>query len=261
MSVKLYDAWRMPVMPMAKFQKWLNELRTTFHPIADKIILTECAYRAIRAYDLDCVFPNRKEVKENKMRSYLVSAWSKILTEYKEVKKTSHRNPAVDVECEIIFHFRGRFIYMVMFTEVHAYKDHLVSLPNIEDYGYWDNTDKPDYITQRAWNHRKKLWDDVFGYGQYLQAGLTWTLIGDYNLAIPNKGNVEEYFTPFNKRLSNMLDEAVIKYYPGEWGKHSIYNAYNWMKTDPAAKKIREEIKPKIEAMMKKELTFDDVNK
>ena len=259
MSVKLYDAWRMPTMPMSKFQKWLDELRSTYQPIADKKILIEIAHRAIRKYDISCVFPN--SIENNKPgNGYLTNSWSKVMTDYKKVKTTGSRDPAVDVECEIIFHFRGRYIYMVMFTEIREFKDHLESLPGIKEYGYWDNTDKPGYITQREWRRREKLWDNIFGRKQYMKGGVMWMLVGDYDIALPRKGVIEQHFTPFNKRLSFMLTDAVFKQYPGEITSATLMKAHKWLRSSPEALQIKEELKPKIIAMMKKELTFEDLN-
>lgn len=29
----------------------------------------------------------------------------------------------------------------------------------LEDFAFWDNSDKPNHITGRAWRHRKRVWD------------------------------------------------------------------------------------------------------
>lgn len=38
-----------------------------------------------------------------------------------------------------------------------------IQQPNIQEYGYWNNTDKPDELTSRQWASRKKAWDFI-GY-------------------------------------------------------------------------------------------------
>ncbi len=35
----------------------------------------------------------------------------------------------------------------------------LIDAKVVSEYGYWDNTDRPDYVTQMEWNKRKKAWD------------------------------------------------------------------------------------------------------
>lgn len=258
MSTKLFDAWRMPTMTMPKFQKWLDELRASLKPIADNQIMTVVAERAIRAYDTKYVFPNSAEIKD--LPNGLVGAWSNVMSEYKKTKKEGERHPSVDVECEIIFHFKGRYIYMVMFSEQREYKDHLESLPGVEHYGYWNNTDKPDNISQREWRRREKLWDEAFKGGPMFTAGVTFMLVGDYNLPMPKKGDIEPYFTEWKQRVNAMLDSCMLQKYPEPITVGNIFKAYEWMRKDPEALKIREEVRPDVEKMMKRDLEFDDLN-
>lgn len=259
MSVKLYDAWRMPVMPLPKFQKWLDDIRVDLRKISDEKILKEIARRAIHRYDMMSVSPNRAKLK--KESSGLIGIWSEVFDEYKKVKKTGERNPIVDVECEIIFHFRGQFIYMVMITEQQEYKDYLEALPNIEEYGYWDNTDRPANITSQQWRQRQKVWDAAFGSKPMCFGGLTFTLVGDYELPIPHRGTIEPFFLDWDRRVKEMLREIVIsEHFPEEITVYNILRTFEWYKEDPEAQKLKEDLRPKIESMMKRDLTFEDLN-
>jgi hypothetical protein len=47
-----------------------------------------------------------------------------------------------------------------------------LNLPFIEEFGYWNNTDRPDEVTEREWSHRSKLWHEAFpGFESPVEAG------------------------------------------------------------------------------------------
>lgn len=259
MSTKLYDAWRMPVMPMAKFQKWIDHLRETFKPMADDMLLTEMTRRAVHDYDSRCVFPNAEGHKEE--RNVLLHAWSDVRCEYRKIKKDSERNPSVDAECEIIFAFKGRYIYMVVFSEVQKYKDYIANLPGVEHYGYWNNTDRPDNITQREWRRREKIWDDIFKSSFMFKGGVTWMLLGEMDLPIPHLVDINKYITSWEVRVKNMVRDAVYQEYPREITQgRDVMAAMYWLKDNPEAQRLKKEFRPKVEKLMKKDLTAADLN-
>lgn len=43
-----------------------------------------------------------------------------------------------------------------------GFYDDLLSLPFIEEYGYWNNADQPDVISDEEWDERRKNWDAIF---------------------------------------------------------------------------------------------------
>lgn len=56
-----------------------------------------------------------------------------------------------------------RYVYGLM-TEGNKVSGCLIGLtkdPNFEDYEYWNNTDKPDEISDREWNRRGKTWREL----------------------------------------------------------------------------------------------------
>lgn len=41
------------------------------------------------------------------------------------------------------------------------YLNNLLKLPYIKEYGYWNNTDKPDELTEEEWDERRSDWNEV----------------------------------------------------------------------------------------------------
>lgn len=61
------------------------------------------------------------------------------------------------------------------------YDDHDNIVPgllrNVEYYGYWNNTDRPDNISEEEWNLRGELWDIALPTGIPSKDGLAYTII------------------------------------------------------------------------------------
>lgn len=256
MSIKIYDGLRMPTMPMAKFQAWLDNLRIILTPIAHEKINKEIIKRAVDEYDLNTFLPNRTVKKSN----LIISAWGDVVGEYSEVKKTKRRNPLVDVECEILFHFRGKFIYMIPYTEVETYKEIIQSLPNIQEYGYWNNTDKPEAISQGEWRQRRNTWNAILNNTFPYKAGLLWTLIGDYDLPIPDK-NIIHYVPSWENRIKNVLFTAVTSYYSEPINITNMYDLLEWYRHSDEAIKLKNDLTPLIKKTLVQEITFNELLK
>lgn len=52
------------------------------------------------------------------------------------------------------------------FTEIEGFKE----------YGYWDNTDKPECVTEEEWMQRKKDWDTV-SEGRFIDGAFSYLLL------------------------------------------------------------------------------------
>jgi hypothetical protein len=48
---------------------------------------------------------------------------------------------------------------LILFNGYPAYKKIWENMPNIEEFAYFNNTDKPDHISEEKWNDRYERWD------------------------------------------------------------------------------------------------------
>lgn len=93
-----------------------------------------------------------------------------------------------------------------------------------EEYGYWNNTDRPDFVEPRAWSRRKKVWDGAFG-NEFIpsKAGYTKNIVSGndlfyFTLNIQQEdidrwlNNHEENFTfrTFEKRVEHYTQIAIM---------------------------------------------------
>ena len=67
-----------------------------------------------------------------------------------------------DYTFEIVIFARGGRFYGMSFVHDRDLEALLNEQKWIEEFGYWDNTDKPDSISSADWRKRKYLWDRIF---------------------------------------------------------------------------------------------------
>jgi hypothetical protein len=68
-------------------------------------------------------------------------------------------------------------IFARPFMDALHYEDAWFALPEVEHYGYWNNTDKPKDVTDAEWVERREAWDRLFGWDPVSENSLTFTLV------------------------------------------------------------------------------------
>lgn len=59
------------------------------------------------------------------------------------------------------------------------------ALPGVREYGYWDNTDKPEDVTDMEWSQRYKDWEEALpGIGILREHGLCFDILGWQDLEL-----------------------------------------------------------------------------
>lgn len=72
-------------------------------------------------------------------------------------------------------------IGVLVYTERSELSDAFQALPQVEAYGYWNNTDQPDDVSDAEWADRRTFWDRVLGDGVPIERTLSWVLRGEYD--------------------------------------------------------------------------------
>ena len=52
-------------------------------------------------------------------------------------------------------------VLLMAFAEQQEYLTLLYKKDYLEYYGYWNNTDPPENVTEKAWAHREKIWNEA----------------------------------------------------------------------------------------------------
>ena len=75
-----------------------------------------------------------------------------------ELKRTGMRNSLVDTDFQIVVFPRMKGWIGIVYTEHEAWFQKWLSLPKVSEYGYWNNTDAPENVSDRAWRQRRHDW-------------------------------------------------------------------------------------------------------
>lgn len=83
-------------------------------------------------------------------------------------------------------------------------------LKEVHDYGYWNNTDRPESISELEWKQREKDWDVVLpGIGIPSENGLTCQLLSTRDIVhIPKDETFKSLFT--DEFIKRMIRKAAV---------------------------------------------------
>lgn len=92
-----------------------------------------------------------------------------------------------DYDFEVSLFPRTRDTLAISYTEEPRLRTWFFALPFVQEYGYWNNSDKPDSIPQREWGTRKRSWDRAFPFRPN-ETDLTMTIVKTDVLDFPRPG-------------------------------------------------------------------------
>lgn len=83
----------------------------------------------------------------------------------REIRRTNLRDPLVDFDFEVVvFPLRTKFLG-TYYCEQEDLVDLLSSQDWFEPYYYFDNADRPEEVTKKEWDQRRRDWDKALAYG------------------------------------------------------------------------------------------------
>lgn len=119
-----------------------------------------------------------------------------------------------------------------------SYMDALLATDIFDKYGYWNNTDRPDDVTEEQWDQRISDWESILRDGRMAHLP-QWSLATEHTFVdmIFEKFDLNEYKTP-RQRIGNLLMDHAMPDAPGETPMdklHTVlYAVREYMKThDP----------------------------
>lgn len=83
-----------------------------------------------------------------------------VMERIRKARSAVLRDPEYDMSTEIrIYPLHARGFYPVRFiTEHQSLVDIWDALPEVEEYCYYNNSDRPDNVSSRQWDRRKEVW-------------------------------------------------------------------------------------------------------
>lgn len=184
MSTTIYHGKLLPEMDVYELNAFYKQLRSEILPMAKreyyKLIVRIC--QEIYVYIRTGQYPghyhlNLNEIKE-KSKEFLSDAKSLLIYAQEfvneTIKTTSNTIFAYEAENDADFDVSLVVIPIIDSTVPIKHKilgmpyanhdvlyDLLTKRPEMQDYGYWNNTDKPKDVSDDEWEQRRKDWDDA----------------------------------------------------------------------------------------------------
>jgi hypothetical protein len=184
MSTKIYTAFRLPGYTLERALHKLQAFQLeVLVPVAQQACHRKVVSEAVARLDAHhCGLDTEKP-----RLSPMAEAWSDLMGRANDIVKPGRRDPSVDFDFEVTLFPFDDAILGISFTEQSDFHALWLAQSDVEEYGYWNNTDKPETVSESEWESRADAWDVVLpGYATPAQSGLALTLcVGGALLAYP----------------------------------------------------------------------------
>ncbi|NTF17813.1 hypothetical protein G6L37_05320 [Agrobacterium rubi] len=206
MSTKIYNGFKLREHDMARIHQILMDWRTEL-----RLLHQQAASRFIAEIATNMIDEETLEPGCHKGETPFTKGLSLLWDMQAEVKKTQRRNPVVDFEfCISLLPFEGG-IYGIAYTEQHAWRDLWMSKPFVEDFAYWDNTDKPDEVSEADWDERGRVWDAILASAILTAPSMAgFSADCTHETLFPEIGGVMEMVPSFEDRSSRRAKFNVV---------------------------------------------------
>jgi hypothetical protein len=179
MSTKLHHGYRLAVGtdPFT----FIAAARTALDPVRDRADAGVLAERAVEIIDRAVVDGTGVPLRYGMPVGPLENALHELDEEQAKLKTTDWGHDPNRLKLSIGRDPETGLLAVLLFAEASLLVEAFWGLPEVEEYGYWNNTDQPDGVTDAEWDERRSFWDRVLpGYTPPAVAMLTWTLRGTY---------------------------------------------------------------------------------
>ena len=206
MSIKVYDGKRLPSMSIQALHEWQRGLRNQVNRKAEELFAKELATYMVNLIHYACLHDAdavenflRKEMKDASLNlscsPYLLAS-SHLYSLSKEAMASSVRDvlkDRLDYRARLVVFPTRRYLHGITFggmllalflTEQSVFRDLWEDYSGVREYGYWNNTDRPEKLKEWQWRDRARAWEKAFnGYsGGVLDNGLVYDLVPDVPL-------------------------------------------------------------------------------
>jgi len=151
-STKIYNAYRFKKEKLNEFLEFIDDQilssileygNKLFNNLTEHAIQKALEKKGMKGADFSDLF-----MRELAFEYYIDKAME------------SSTRDMMDLSASYNFWIRGDYVYTVAYVENWLYED--FDYPDwVEDFNYWDNTDKPEDVSQKEWDFREEVWEEI----------------------------------------------------------------------------------------------------
>jgi len=233
MSTKLLNGFKFKSNDIFEVYKNLSSLRTKCAEISKEKSLEYQAVRSTTLLDRFCFYREKFE----KPPTPLVDCYLELIERIKKVKEKGHRDPEIDFDFEVVVLPHSGSLYGLYFTEQKEFKNLLTSADFLEDFSYWDHTDKDEKVSEKDWQHRANVWDGIF-QDTWTPAEVGFSIHLSDVSAICNTANIKDVLSKvpsvtvrLKDLVTDLLFEERVKTSAIELNSSNVIKEYGEYKT------------------------------
>lgn len=192
MSTKIYDGKKLPNMSVLELHQFCKKLKSKLLPIANveyyKLVakISQSAYVYLATGQNICDYTvdmpklgnSLDQTSKYELLSFAREQASKLVANTSAAIRRIDSEPDADFDVSICVFPLSDKILCIPYANHDALHDELFKTEEFEEYGYWNNTDKPLNLTDDEWHQRKCDWDDALpGIGVPRDCGMLFKII------------------------------------------------------------------------------------
>lgn len=202
MSTKIYEGMMFNDPNVNNIFKQLKQFQPQVQEAAKQYVCQNLANRCVTY--LDNLFVTETcNTNETIFRYHMGEYYD----ETYELARDQYFQSAFDIRFSIaIFPISRRKTLAIPFYRQNELMDHFNKLNITREYGYWNNTDMPSFVTRREWRQRKRDWDIALPDSTYSIPSLSGLMceLSDNRPFVLNYDMLEPYFASHSARVKSL---------------------------------------------------------
>lgn len=114
----------------------------------------------------------------------------------------------------------------IFYADKDSFRSLLFEQPWFQEYGYWNNTDQPDGITDEEWDLREKNWDKMLPSGVPINHMAEFKLFSNKRLVHPDRDILLQSAPSEESRIERLVFNAARDEYFKEIGGYQSTSDY-----------------------------------
>jgi hypothetical protein len=208
MSTKLYHAVELQVAPtLAAVEAWASPLRAPMQATAERLLAREVVRRSIQVFDSRTVrSPGAPPT------SVLIETLQAVWAEQRESHYIRHPDVDMGAYCQVFFDAVTERVYGLFFIENSILAQQFLADPAVIRVPYWNNTDRPESVSEADWDARADLWDRLVGRALGCMPGVRVDLVGSEQPAgFPSDEDVRVHQPTLAERARYLAKDLTLE--------------------------------------------------